>query len=405
MVFFRYEKADVKQFIEIQKALLNGRFFKMQGPAGQAKNLGLSEIFDDAQKKLYSTLYNRPPNGAFEAKPGEIHRILYLHLVDADQLAATDVKLAAASLIDLSLVKSVQDIGDLLLNQVQKSKSQNDLLVFHPRATLLYAPNLNPFRKGFCLWNNCINVVEMATLQNFILAKTNHLLNEAVSSYPDFKEFADNAAQLQVIGKCFDSLRGGHRHLYNEIDNKLVLSGHTQQYFRLLKCHQCFQVYEALKQQIQETEALLTQMKEVASDYNFNQIGILMIDYLLDVSSSSVNSLSQLTKKLREIDARERHENKLPTDSADERICRLAILAEITKYKKTLLNLEHLIGKVADYLEQAGVDVSLTRIKLGEAQQIGIGNYTYDSASAFIVGTKDYFEKLSFSIAQLPKNT
>ncbi|PVX25099.1 MAG: hypothetical protein CW716_08685 [Candidatus Bathyarchaeum sp.] len=403
MVFFQNEGADVKQFIEIQKALLNERFYNIQTSTSETLTLGLSEIFDDTQKKVYTALYNRPPNGAFEAKPGEIHRIIYFNSVDSEQITDDDAKLTSAALIGLYPVKNIKESHDLLANQVRNSKLKKDLIIFHPSATLLFAPNLNPRKEGFCLWNNSINVVEMATLQKFIIGKTNDLLNKALTAYPDFREFADNATLLQVIGRSFHSLRGSHRYLYNEIDKKLNLSLPTEQYFHMLESHRNFQVYEALKEQIQKTETLLTEIKEVASNFHFSQIGILMIDYLLDDTSDSINSLSYFTRKLREICARERQGSKLPNDSMDERNCKIAILTEITKYKKDLLNLEHLIEKIADHVEQKGVDVSLARLKLSEAKKIGIVDYTYDSTAAFMAGTKDYFEIITASAAALTK--
>lgn len=397
MVFFTSEEAKVEHFIEIQKMLLKYRLYRVRkGRSAGSKLLTLEEIFDEVQNLIYHSMFNPPPRGILEAKPGEIHRVMYIHLLQAGA-TDDDIQMAAASLISLNPVETRQKRVALLKNRLwdEKFMHPDDLIIFHPKATLIYTPKLNPHRKGFCLWNNYINVVEMATMQNFVLRKANSLLEHALSPHPRFTEFADYASFLQGLGSLHQNLRGQHKLLYNKMDKELELSKTTEKFDHFLQSYVAYQSYEVINQQIQSIETTLIKMKKVADTINFNQIGIVLIDTLLDEASDLMRSLSVNTKTLREIDDRERRGAKLPNDTQDETNSKSAILNTISRYRRELLSYyEHIIGELLDTEEKAKIDVATARTKLGKAKQMKDFSYTYGSAPVFVKETGDYVKTL-----------
>jgi hypothetical protein len=398
MVFFPSEHSEVQQFMEIQKMILNKPLFRMtKGQSANSQALTLLQIFDEIQKEIYYSLYNQPSTVDVdsEATSRGIHRIIYLHLSDSNQLPSADVEATAASLITLMS-------NQVLKNRVKYNKLLNprDLIIFHPKATLFFTPNLDPHKEGFCLWNNYINVVELATAQNVVLGRTNFLLKKALASQPIFIEFADNATLLQALGRAHLALRGGHRFLHKEIDSTLRISETIQQFVLLLESYKALQPFNIVGWQLQRIEATLKKIKDAASrfsEFQFNPIYLVIIDYSVDETTNSINSINDLTKNLREIGERKRQGNPFPNDLSLERTSNLELSREIsTHYTEMLLRYEQIIWELLETLEKKGINVLGTKTKLNANQ---FGNLSGTSVDALVKAAKPYVENL-FEVAE-----
>ena len=323
---------------------------------------------------------------------------MYIDLLKDSELTDVDIQIAATSLIDLRTVKTQQDSVALMENLLKDPKCPGDLIIFHPKATLFYTPNLDPHKEGFCLWNNYINVVEMVTLQNFILRKANILLDQALSPNPNSGEFADCASFLEGLGNSHQYLRGGHKRLYREIDKKLKQTKTTEKFFDLLGSYKIYQAYKIIIQQIQIIQNTLIKIKQVAGAIGFNQIGILLVDVLLENASDLEQSLLTHSNALRAIEDRKRRGVILPSDPQDEINTKIAVSSEILTYTRELLpHYEHIIEELLNSEEKANIDTSIARTKLNESKNFKLvsnSTYSYDTAPILVKENREYIEAL-----------
>jgi len=407
MIFFPSEQSDFADFVDIQKILLDYRIFRVtRNLSERAQLLTLNEVFEEVQKLLYNSLFTEFPKGEIEAKPGEIHRTIYLHLLQTNELKKNEIHMAAASLISLKIVQTQQE-GKTFLKHTYTCVEEDDptsphcsgdLLIFNKKATLFYTPNLNPYKEGYCLWNNYLNVVEMATLQNFVLKKANHLLDRAISPNAEFTEFSDFAPYLKELANSHRYLRGGHKRLWKEIDQKLNIAKKSKDFKYLLKIQITYRAYETIKQQIQNIESTLNKIKQIAGTIHFNRIGLIIVDILLDETCDTINSLSTYTKTLREIDYRKRRGDELDDDANEKLIAKKIISNSISKYRKELLpRFEYIIGEFLDCAKANKINVRETREKLKEANRMPARahlGYTFGSATAFVNETREYVEAI-----------
>jgi len=391
MAFFASEQAEVDEFVEIQKMLLRHRSFRVTRRRSTGSQLlSLEEIFENVQNLAYDSLYTERPRGEPETRPGLIHRIIYSHLLQADGMTSTDVQLATASLIGLKTLEKHEEAKSLLRRRATfRPKDPDDLLIFHPMATLLYAPKCKPHKDGYCLWNNYINVVELATLQNFILRKANDLLPKS-----EFHEFADHVSSLEGLAHSHQSLRGGHKGLYREIDQELELSKTAEMFSLLLKSRLMYQSYEEIINQIQRIEETLRKMQNVADSIQ------LSIKQLLVEADGIRTPLAVNVETLKGIEERQRKRTQLPQDTAEKRSVEMVIQGTIYKYGTEFLpHCEQIIDKFLKHsADMAKIDVSNAKKKLERAKPVP--PYTHDSVPAFVKDAKEYVKALLDAAAE-----
>jgi hypothetical protein len=359
MIFFHTEPADVEEFVNIQKMLLRYPIFRVARKSAIDSHLfTLEEIFKEVQNNVYDSLYKESPQGRYEKKPGGIHRVIYPHFVQANMLTDVEVKQAAASLIGLKTLKTSYEV-DRFVRQSARGLESGDLLIFHPMATILHAPNTNPDREGYCFWNNYLNVVELATLQNFILKNANYLLEHALSPTRNFKEFADHASTLEGLALIHQDLRGGHKVLYKKIDQELELSeGVRVKFLNLLKNYRQLQSqykkYELIQDQILSIEKILEKTMDVASDINLSEDAIKI---LLSEMEEILIILQINVSTLQKIEERERLRSPWPDDITQKENAmrmisscfskfRLEYLPEFENVIQDLLDEERKIAKI-----------------------------------------------------------
>jgi hypothetical protein len=407
MTFFHSEQSNFTDFVDIQKILLDYRLFRItRNQSERAQLFTLNEVFEEAQKLLYNSLFTESPNGEIETKPSEIHRIIYLHLLQTNELKKNEIHNAAASLIGPKIVQTQQE-GKTFLKHTYTCVEEDDptsphcsgdLLIFNKKATLFYTPNLNPHKEGYCLWNNYLNVVEMATLQNFVIKKANHLLDRAISPNAKFTKFSEYAPYLKELANTHRCLRGGHKRLWKEIDQNLNIANKLKDFKQLLKIQTTYKAYETIKQQIQNIEASLNKIKQMADTIQFNPILLIIVDILLDETCDTINSLSIYTKTLREIDYRKRRGNELDNDANEKSIAKKISSNNISKYRKEILpRFEYILGEFLDRAKANKINVREIREKLKEANRMpgrAHLDYTFGSATAFVNETSEYVETI-----------
>lgn len=166
------------------------------------------------------------------------------------------------------------------------------------------------------------------------------------------------------------------------------------------------QAYKTVIKQIQNIEATLIKIKEVAGTIHFNQIGLLLVDILWDDASDLMNSLCENMKSLQEIEDRKQRRAELPKDAEKENKINDIISKLISKYRKELLPYyEHFIGELIYYAEKLEIDIIEARKQLEEAKRIRKNlRYAYNSTPDFVRETKEYVEALLEAITEGIKN-
>lgn len=400
MAFFTSNQAEVEEFVEMQKMLSRHRLFRVtRRRYKDSRLLSLQQIFEEIQNLVYKSLYTEPPHGDHETWPQLTHRVIYFHLLQADGLAKAEIELAAASLIGLKPLRTHDEADIYLKNKVKKPKVESkDLLAFHPMATLLYAPNLDPYKEGYCLWNNYLNVVELASIQKFVLEKACDLLEGALKPSREFIEFADRASFLQGLARGHQYLRGGHKGIYICIDQKFRLSKLVKRFSDLLDTYRetktRYEPYELICDQIQRIQRTLEEMENVADTTEVIPPGIdILLDWAIDIHDTLVTHVWTL----REIARREQRGIRLQRDTRDELNAMRAILDKIRNYGRNFLpDYERRIEELLDNeQETARIDVTKSRNRLKEAKRIRKSlSFFYDSAQAFVKDATEYVEAL-----------
>jgi len=180
----------------------------------------IQELFAAIEKTIWKTLYFDEVGIVDES--AEIASCTVINPLAKFKLT----KQGMTSLIMRSNNLLDNDIKEVTKNKLKKTRDPTDVIAYNDYTLLIYAPKISGKRLS-CLRNNCINVLELAYVQDFFLSRVVDQFDKYnIWSSSEKKEYLMNldysaiCAIVPSLSKHRENLHGIHRKLYNAIARK-----------------------------------------------------------------------------------------------------------------------------------------------------------------------------------------